>query len=126
MKITETSNGSEKIANSLRSFLDADTDDTAQVLLEVEAPEPVVTHQRKLVTGEMTLLPYAVEFPKNSAEAERQAVEATRSLLDSMRINYQFSPSARVFAISVTPDQLQKLVAEASVRAIIPNSRVKM
>ena len=126
MKVTKTSNGSEKVADAFRSFLDADTGDIAQVLLEIEAPEPMVTRRKQSVSGELTPLPYSVEFPEISAETERQAVETARSLLDSMKVEYQFSPSARVFAATVTPDQLQKLVAEAAIRAVIPNRRVKM
>ena len=127
MNTRKISGSSEKITDeALRRFLHTATEEITQVLLEIEAPEPMVTFQKDSPYGRFPRLPYSVEFPEDAAEAERQAVETTRTLLDSMNIEYRFSPSARVFVAGVTPDQLQKLIREASVRSIIPNRFVEM
>lgn len=126
MKQVMTSNGFEKILDQgLRNFLEASSNQIAQVLLEIEAPEPVVTFQRNPSSGQVKLIPYAVEFSDDSAETERKAVEETRSLLDSMKINYRFSHSARVFAVDVTPSQLKELIGFAQIRAVIPNRSIE-
>ena len=127
MKAPKLPRGSEKITDeALRSFLNLDTEETRQVLLEIEAPEPKVTYQKKPGRGHLHLLPKSVEREEYGAETEQKAVETTRELLDSMHIQYRFSPSARVFVAGVTPSQLQKLMVEASVRSIIPNRFVEL
>ena len=96
-----------------------------QVLLEVEAPEPVVSFRKARSPAGVENVPYAVVYSKESADLERRAVEATREMLDSMNIVYRFSPSARVFAVNVTAAQLEKLVAQELIRSVVPNRKVK-
>ena len=110
----------------LLDFLDLDTDETVRVLLEVEAPEPVVVHKgkpRRRTTGTQ---PEFVEFPKESEQAERRAIEDTRSLLNSLHLHSRFSRSGRVFAVEINPHQLRAILAAPTIRTVIPNRRVSV
>lgn len=116
---------SEKIADAmLGRFLEEDTNNTVDVLLEIEAPDPVVTYKQGLLDDKR--IPEAVEYSDDAYRQQSQVVEATRLLLESMKITYRFSPSARVFAIAVTPGQLRALISDEAIRAVVPNRRVKM
>ena len=109
----------------LVQFLADDSGGTIDVLLEVEAPDPIAAY--KMEAGDDA--PRFAELVVNSESASRkqsERVKATRSLLDSLKIPYRFSPSARVFAIAVTAGQLRQLLAAQSVRSIVPNRRVRM
>lgn len=123
----KTHSGSNKIADhDLLEFLQAKSDEATQVLLEVEAPEPVVFFRKDRSPEGIGMLPDAVEYGSASAETAQKAVEATRSLLESMDIGYRFSKNARVFAVGVTPNQLKALVALRLIKSVVPNRSIKI
>ena len=114
----------KKIADEqLWDFLLSDTDERVQVILEVDAPEPVVAYRREPREGTVGTRPEFVEISKEAKTSERQAIEETRSLLDSMHIESRFLRSSRVFLVEIDPEQLRRIVAAPTIRSVIPNRR---
>ncbi|MCP4147442.1 MAG: hypothetical protein GY757_06800 [bacterium] len=112
----------------LQQFVLSDEQNKMPVLVEVETGEPVVEMAPRPATlrDVKVMRPVFVNCSNENKKAEKEAVEKTRALLNTLEIKNKFLSSSRVFIIEATPPQLLQIIKLPTVRKIIPNRTVKM
>lgn len=117
----------KKIRNAdLRHFMASEQAEPVSVLIEVEAPDPVVELSRPFSGNGMNYQPQTVQKITEPKENGQPAIEQLRSLLEAMHLPYHFLQGARAFVASPTPEQLRCITASPFVRSVAPNHRQRI
>jgi hypothetical protein len=117
----------KKIRNEdLRHFIASEQSAQVSVLIEVEAPDPVLELTQFPGIRGMNFHAPLVQHAAEPRDNGQRAIEQIRTLLETLHLPYHFLQGARAFVVSPTPHQLRCITDSPFVRAVIPNHRQKL
>lgn len=109
---------------NLRDFVRSDATENACVIVELDAPEPVVEFSRERGRHGSAVPLSATKSNRTMMDEERARKEVSW-LLNSLNLRSKYLKSGRVFIVTADPSQLRRIAELKSVRSIIPNREVK-
>lgn len=110
--------------NSLRKFVDSGRKEKLSVIVEVEAPEPIIEITPNSKFKGAVSRPVSVTYTEGMEKIEQDAIVNTKMLLKSLGLANRFLKSSRVFLVGADPSQLRTIAAAPTVRSIIPNRKI--
>lgn len=108
-------------SDDLREFIDSDQSDPMSVLIEVEAPDPVVEFTPPPQSGNTRCNPLSISMSAAHHQDEETAIKQTQTVLQALQVEHRFLKGPRVFVANATPTQLRKITELPTVRSVIPN-----
>jgi len=125
--VTSGNRWDKKIRNEdLKQFMASEQTQTVSVLIEVDAPDPMLELSHPFSGNGRNFQVQSVQHITDPPDSGEWAIAQTRTLLETLHLPYHFLRGARVFVASPTPEQLRQITACPSVRSVIPNHRQRL